>query len=370
MTTTVHLYPHAFSELERVMLETVDFRASTFTYPSGVQAVRLENAVGHLLMLPFQGQQIWDAVFHGRSLKMKSMFGDPRLTRNYLENYGGLLLHCGITAMGVPTAADAHLLHGELPNAPYGSAYLHLGEDDRGIYLALGGTYQHTVAFAHNYRARPEVRLYADSSEVAVRLEIENLKHSPMELMYLAHLNWRPIDEATLCYSAVVSPETVRIRRTLPSHAQFSPEALQQLEDFGQHPELHNTLKTGVMYDPEMVFIVDYRADQHGWSHSLQIHPDGSSDYVRHRPTQLPVGVRWLTRTADQDALGLVLPATAEPNGYSTEKAAGRVVSVPPTATWTCDYSFAALEPERTNEVKALIDSTLEVYSSVESAIC
>ena len=359
MTTTVHLHSHMFTELERVILETADFRASAFTYPSGVQAVRLENAVGHLLMLPFQGQQIWDAVFHGRSLKMKSMFGDPRLTRNYLENYGGLLLHCGVTAMGVPTAADTHPLHGELPNAPYSSAYLQLGEDEHGSYLALGGSYQHTVAFAHNYRASPEVRLYANSSEVAVKLQIENLKNSPMELMYLAHLNWRPIDEATLYYSAVVSPETVRVRRTLPGHARFSPEALRQLEEFGAHPELHNTLKTGVTYDPEMVFIVDYLADQHGWSHSLQIHPDGSSDYVRHRPSQLPVGVRWLTRTADQDALGLVLPATAEPNGYTTEKAAGRVVTVAPAVTWTCEYSFAALEPERTEAVKALIDQTL-----------
>ncbi len=133
----VHLYKNAFSETERVLLETPDFKVITFIYPSGVHAVRLENAVGHLIMLPFQGQQIWDAVLQGRRLTMHSMFADPKPTLAYLENYGGLLLHCGVTAMGVPTSADSHPLHGELPNAPYQTAFLELAEDKDGVYLAL-----------------------------------------------------------------------------------------------------------------------------------------------------------------------------------------------------------------------------------------
>ena len=357
MATTIHLYKHAFSELERVLLETADFKVSTFVYQSGVCAVRLENAVGHLIILPFQGQQIWDAVLQGRRLTMHSMFNEPKPTTNYLENYGGLLLHCGVTAMGVPTAADSHPLHGELPNAPYQSAFLQLSEDAHGTYVALGGSYQHTVAFSHNYVARPEVRFYANSSRVGVHLAIENLKASPMELMYLAHLNLRPKDEAEIVYSAKVTPETVRIRSSTPSHVKMSSQALTQLEQLKNNPELHHHFKTGVSYDPEIVFFINYQADANGWAHSLQIHPDGTADHVMHRPSQLPIGVRWITRTPDQDGFGLVLPATAEPSGYLIEKAAGRVQTLEPKSTWRCEYAFDVLKPSAVAQIKALIDS-------------
>jgi hypothetical protein len=76
--------------------------ASTFRYDSGVEALRIANKMGSLVLLPFQGQQIWSAEFGGRNLTMKSMFDEPRATTQYLENYGGFLLHCGATAMGVP----------------------------------------------------------------------------------------------------------------------------------------------------------------------------------------------------------------------------------------------------------------------------
>jgi hypothetical protein len=361
VATTIHLYKHAFSELERVLLETTDFKVSTFIYPSGVCAVRLENSKGHLIMLPFQGQQIWDAVLHGRRLTMHSMFIEPKPTHAYLENYGGLLLHCGVTAMGVPAPTDTHPLHGELPNAPYQTAFLQLSEDEHGEYIALGGSYQHTVAFAHNYVARPEVRFYANSSRVGVQLKIENLKASPMDLMYLAHLNLRPKDEAEIMYSAKVTPQTVRIRSSIPAHAKFSHQALAQLEQLKQNPELHHVLKTGVSYDPEVVFFIDYLADSNGWAHSLQVHPDGSADHVMHRPSQLPIGVRWITRTPDQDGFGLVLPATAEPTGYETEKASGRVLTVAPKATWSCEYAFDVIAPSAVADVKTLIASIVQV---------
>ena len=143
-------------------------------------------------MLPFQGQQIWSAAFGGRNLTMKSMFSEPSATRTYLENYGGFLLHCGATRMGVPAAGDDHPLHGELPNAPYQHAWLTVGEDARGAYIDLSGEYEHIVAFNLHYVARPQVRLYAGSSVFPISITITNLKKTPMDLMYLAHINLPP----------------------------------------------------------------------------------------------------------------------------------------------------------------------------------
>ena len=36
--------------------------------------------------------------------------------------------------------------------------------------------------------------------------------------------------------------------------------------------------------------------------------PTAYADYVSHKPSQLKYGVRWICRTKDEDAMGLVLP--------------------------------------------------------------
>jgi hypothetical protein len=101
--TTIHLAPSFFGERKRTLVEHGPLSASTFCFGSGVCGIRLSNELGHLVLLPFQGQQIWDASFGGRTLTMVSMFDEPQPTREYLDTYGGFLIHCGATAMGVPT---------------------------------------------------------------------------------------------------------------------------------------------------------------------------------------------------------------------------------------------------------------------------
>ena len=282
MTDTIlHLTPACFSERERALIEHGPLTASVFRYDSGVCALRLKNELGELVMLPFQGQQIWSATFGGRDLTMKSMFSQPSATRSYLENYGGFLLHCGATAMGVPAGADTHPLHGELPNAPYQKAWLAAGEDASGAYLALSGEYEHTVAFNDHYVARPEVRLYAGSSIFSISITISNLKKTPMSLMYLAHVNFRPVNYGRLVYSAPCTSEQVRVRRSIPSHVHPPAGYAEFLDELAAHPEKHNVLAPSLAFDPEVVFFIDYLADADGWAHSMQVHPDGSADTDR-----------------------------------------------------------------------------------------
>lgn len=350
------LTPQLFSEKEKPLAEHGRLAASAFRFDSGVCGLRLKNDQGELVLLPFQGQQIWAAKFGGRNLTMKSMFTEPRPTQTYLETYGGFLLHCGATAMGVPTEEDSHPLHGELPNAPYQEAFLLAGKDAHGEYLALGGQYQHTVAFNHNYLARPLVKLYEGSSLFLVSMTIQNLKHSEMELMYLAHVNFRPVDNARLVYSARPGPEHIRVRRSIPSHIRPKPGYVEFIEELGRHPEKHNLLKPDLVFDPEVVFFIDYLADEAGWAHSMQVHPDGSGDYIRHRPEQLDHGVRWISRTADQDALGIVLPATAEPEGYHAEKAKGNVKILPALGIFQSEMEIGYLPPEEVSQVEERIN--------------
>jgi hypothetical protein len=352
----IHLYAEQFSAAERPLVDSEGFSAVAFRFESGVCAVRLKNEQGELVMLPFQGQQIWSATFGGRPLGMTSFFPEPRPTRVYLETYGGFLLHCGVTAMGVPSAQDDHPLHGELPNAPYQKAWLVLGEDEGGEYIGLGGQYHHIVAFNHNYIAEPLVKLYRGSSVFHISMTIVNLKSAPMEWMYLTHINFRPVDYGRMVYSALPTPEHVRVRLSIPSHIRPGPGYVEFLHQLKEHPEQHHLFTPDKVFDPEVVFAIDYLADEDGWAHSMQVHPDGSADYVRHSPAILDKCIRWIVRTADQQALGFAMPATAEPEGYTAEKAKGNIKVIPGGGEVSFEMVAGYLPPDEAQMIEAKIE--------------
>ena len=354
-----HLHPGFFSDRERPLLEDAanGLSASAFRYDSGVEAVRLRNSVGELVILPFKGQQIWQAVMHGRDLTMKSMFSEPKDTQAYLASYGAFFLHCGFTTIG--PAGDGRPLHGELPVARYDRAHLSIGRDTRGAYIALGGAYQHTVAFTCSYLAEPEVRLYEGSSLFTIALKVTNLAKAPLDYMYLGHINFRPVDNSRLVYSARVSPQTVRARTSIPPHISPNPAYLELLADLAAHPEKHHVLTPGRAYDPEVVFYIDYLGDANGDAHTMQVLPDGSADYVRHSINQLPRSLRWLCRTPDQDALGMAEVATAGVEGYAEEKRLGHLQTLPGGAIWQCCMDVGVLNAREAKavemQVKAIV---------------
>lgn len=360
MPTYIYLQPAFFSEKEKIIAKHRGITAYTFRYSTSVCGLRITNGVGEVHLLPFQGQQIWRAKFEGRELTMKSMFEEPRPTKEYLETYGGFLLHCGITVMGCPGSQDTHPLHGELPHATYQKAFLLIGEDDRGPYIGLGGEYHHTVAFAHNYIACPEVKFHEGSTRIPVSISIKNLKNTPMELMYLAHINFRPIDQGRLVYSTRCSPENIKVRTEVPAHIKLPEGYKEFLQELAKHPEKHNVLAPGLKFDPEVVLYLDCLADEEGWAHSMQIHPDGYADFVSHQPRQLEHGIRWISRTPDQDALGLLLPATAEPEGYTAEKEKGNIKIIPAGEGVKFEMETGLLSPDEASKMRRKIDRILE----------
>jgi hypothetical protein len=215
------------------------------------------------------------------------------------------------------------------------------------------------VAFNHNYIARPLVKLYANSSRMPFSMTVKNLKRSEMELMYLAHINFRPVDNGKLVYSAPCNPEHVRVRSSIPSHIR-PPEGYREfLAKLEANPEQHNLLKPDLAFDPEVVFFVDYLTDGDGWAHSMQLHPDGSADFISHRPSELDHGVRWISRTVDQDCLGIILPATAEPEGYTAEKAKGNIKVLSPGGEFHCDMEVGALSPAEARQLAEKINGIL-----------
>lgn len=179
-----------------------------------------------------------------------------------------------------------------------------------------------------------------------------------MEFMYLAHINFRPVDNGRLVYSAPATPEHVRVRRSIPSHVRPKEGYAEFLEELAEHPEKHHILEPGLPFDPEVVFIIDYLADAEGWAHTVQVHPDGTADWMRHRPEQLPFGVRWISRTPDGDALGMTDPATAEPEGYTAERAKGNIKTLAPGDVWEMSVEMGVLDTTETREMERHIRTT------------
>ena len=92
MTVRIDLARAMFGERERPLASMGGFSLSTFRFDSGIEALRVRNRRGEILVLPFKGHQIWRAAFDGRDLTMKSMFDEPVPTTTYLETYGAFFI--------------------------------------------------------------------------------------------------------------------------------------------------------------------------------------------------------------------------------------------------------------------------------------
>ncbi|MEM1363126.1 MAG: DUF4432 family protein [Pseudomonadota bacterium] len=349
MGVRIDLPKALFSAHEKEVCRAGEFTVSTFRYKSGVCALRIKNARGEIIALPYQGLQIWRACFDGRELTMRSMFDEPNDTRVFLETYGGFFVHCGITGLGAPSESDDHPLHGELPNAPMQETWLEIDQAEEKVTVA--GTYQHIVAFSTNYCVTLTTSLIAGSALLAVSVSVENLKQSPMDLMYLAHANFRPVDHGVLHYSAPYDARSVRVRRSIPGHITPKPGYAEFLSRLADDPAQHHVFDPALAFDPEVVFEIEMTSGPDGMAHALQRHPEGFADYITYRPDVAPVCMRWICRTPDQDGLGIAFPSTSGVEGYTAEKAKGRVVVLRGGEIWKIDMQLGHLTVAETADM-------------------
>ena len=318
----VFLKKEMFTDREYVLVETKNMKATAFKYATGVEALKVENSKGYFIILPFKGQQIWRLHFLERDLHMKTMMEEPQQTNEYLHTYGAFLLHCGITGIGSPRQGDTHVQHGEIPSADYQMAYLECNED----YLAVGGRMDYNKTFVQNYSFSPECRLYADDTVLKFHMKLENRRSRPMEYSYLCHINFRPFDGA-------------------------------EILDTSEYKEKH---KVGEgeqsIYDPEICFSIRYKDTEEKCGYTLQYTKEGAC-YVKHPTDILPVGVRWISRTGEEDSMGMILPATAEPNGYNYAKEHGQLKMLGGKESIEFDIEVGYLDAERALEIKEKIET-------------
>ncbi len=313
-----------FSEKEYVLLEEGTLKVTAFRFSTGVEALKVENEKGYFTILPFMGQQIWDFHFGGKDLKMKTTVKEPRPDVQFLMTYGGFLYHCGIQSFGAPD--ESHPQHGEIPNIAYDNAYIEVGKDEKGKYVAVGGTLHYDVAFVKKYDFSPECRLYEGANKVKVSVTLDNKRAEPLEYMYLAHINFRPFDGARLVYNVPKDAEHIMIHKIVPDS--LPAETKEKLISYMDALENDRSIMDKVgndkeIYIPEICFRMKYVPDENGRGYTMQYIEGEGACYVDHPVEVLDFPVRWISRTPIEDAMGMVLPATSEHLGYKDSKAKG-----------------------------------------------
>ena len=91
----------------------------------------------------------------------------------------------------------------------------------------------------------------------------------------------------------------------------------------------------------------------------MQVHPEGYADYIAFRPSQLPKATRWISRTADQDAIALVEAGVTEPEGYLAEKAKGNIKNLQPGEQFTCEFMIGALTAKQVAVMEKRINALI-----------
>lgn len=324
----LHLNHDMFGPAEFTLYQDDDFKAVTFTYPSGVEAVRMENSRGQLTVLPYMGLIIWDAVFDSISLKMKDMFSQPLPGTAIADTYGCFQFTSGLLGGGTPAPEDDYQLHGEAPTSRMDSAWLEFGDGT----MSLHGQFEYVKGFGDHYLSRPAVTLHADSGLFDIGLEVTNLSnYQTMPLQYMCHMNYAYVHDGHMEQN--VPDEAFRLRQTVPAHVHPTPQWLAYNEELKASGDLINDLNDESHYDPEIVFF-SQNLTKFTDVAEFRLHLNAEHNFLtRFSTEQFPIVTRWILYNADQQVAAFALPGTSTPEGRAAAEKAGTLIHLKPQET-------------------------------------
>lgn len=322
---TIPLYRQHFSTQRTLLLQSDDFQVHTFQYHSGVQAVEIKNSQGHLVLLPFMGQMIWDAKFLGTDLTMKNMFSEPKPGNTIVETYGCFAFHAGMLRMGCPTPADDHVLHGEMPCAAMDHAWLEITPEQ----VTLKGSYEYVMGFGHHYLATPSVHLGKDASVFDIQMSVQNLASVPMPLQYMCHINPAYFNNAVMKQN--LPNQAFALRDSVPAHVQPTEQWLAYNQQLSSSAPL-STLDKPQMHDPEIVYCLDNLSQ---FTDQAVFKMDIGDKYLvtEFSTQQFNSATRWILYNQDQQVAAYAIPATGRPEGFLAAQQKGTVIYLQPNQT-------------------------------------
>jgi len=321
----INLTHAMFGAADFNLYEDDHFNVTTFTYPSGVEGLKVANSQGHLVVLPFMGLIIWDAIFDGISLKMKDMFSQPYPGKGIADTYGCFQFTSGLLGNGTPTPEDGYQLHGEFPTSQMDHAYLTIGDGT----LTMHADFEYVKGFGDHYLSEPSVILHQDSGLFDINLTVTNLsKYQTMPLQYMCHMNYAYAANGKIEQN--LPDDAFQLRQTIPAHVHPTADWIKYNDQLKASGELINQLDDGHQYDPEIVFfskdLTEY-ADEA----VFRMHLDGQHNFMtKFKTAQFPIVTRWLLYNADQQVAAFALPGTSTPEGRNAAEQAGTLIHLKP----------------------------------------
>lgn len=344
------LTPSMFSTMDRVLVENEQLTISSFTFNTGVEALRIKIGRGEFIWLPFYAQSLWSWKVDGTEQKFNGFVPEPDYDAiDFLHNYGGFLIHCGITGMGHPGEGDEHLHHGELPRARYTEAWIEI--DERATRpVVLSGRYTHRIPFKANYAFSPTLSIAADGTSVIVESTLENLQNTSLQYMYLNHLNFSLEGARSLQYGIPhFTADHVTVLSEVIDGIVSNPARLLAVDALGDiEPELVAVFKNAGQHGPVMV--------------NTLVRDDGGTVWVATDTGGLDHTVIWLTRNADRSAAGFTLPATAGPRGFSEEARHGNIKRLEAGGQVHFKFAFGVEDAGQHNTLQQVITSLGGTY--------
>lgn len=315
-----------FTAAQYLLYEDDNFQVTTFKYPAGVEGLKVANSRGYLVLLPFYGLMIWDAVFDGISLKEKDGFKQPHWGDQIADTYGAFEFTSGLLANGNPGPEDHHRQHGEAATARMDHAYLIIEDDGS---LTVQSDYEYIKGFGDHYLEKPSVTLHPDSGMFDIRQVVKNLSgYAPMTLQYMCHLCYAYVGDAVM--SSNIPDEAFQLRTSVPDHVHPTPEWLAFTQDLQENGKMIDRLDDPSHYDPEIVFFSkDLRqyTDQAEFRMDLA---DGHTFLTTFETANLPIVTRWILFNPDQQVAAYCLPGTSTPEGQTAAKKAGTLIMLQP----------------------------------------
>lgn len=327
MDMKIFLHRSQFTDSHRVICKNKEFEVTIFRYPSGIESLTVTNSRGHVEVLPYMGQIIWDAVFDGISLKLKNIFSEPKPAKNIVDTYGCFAFHSGLLSNGCPGPDDVHPMHGEFSCAPMDEAWLQI----TGNTMYLYSKYEYCQGFGFHYVATPYVALSAKSACFDIGMDVVNLTCQSMPLQYMCHMNYAYVDNGHI--TSNIPATAFKLRESIPSHVHPTSQWLaynEKLKDEQKAGKSLEVLDKPDMYDPEIVFMAD-NIDQYGDKVEFQIEsPKGYAFKTVFSTKDFPSATRWIMKNNDLQVAAFVLPATCRPEGYLAAKKAGTLQFLAP----------------------------------------
>lgn len=327
MKTKIMLDRSYFADLKKDILINDHFTVSVFKYLSGIEGLTIANEKGHITLLPYMGQIIWDVQFNGISLVMKNMFSQPKPAKCIVDTYGCFAFHSGLLSNGCPSPEDTHPMHGEFSCADMDRAWLEVDEDS----VALVSEYEYCMGFGFHYIARPSVTLKAGATRFEIKMNVKNLTSVDMPLQYMCHMNYAYVENGRI--SSNLPQSAFKLRESIPAHVKPTPTWLAYNEEIKQMQKSGSTLTLldqPDMYDPEIVFMADH-IDQYGKDAVFEIDsPKGYGFKTEFSTGDFTSATRWILYNGDQQVAAFVLPATCRPEGFLAAKKAGTLLILKP----------------------------------------